>query len=289
MNLINNRELAAIIWLFIFIFCMLFNTSIRKLTFNILKILFSRHIMIMVATLAIYSSITIYLLLKLGLWNISVLKDTIFWFFGTAFVFAVNANKANKEDKYFKNIISDNIKIILILEFIANLYVFNLWIELIIAPLVFVLAAMLAVSERKKEFQSVSMFVTIVLVVFVAATVVFGLYNILYNFKSFATLDNLRSFIFPPLLTFMLLPYIYLLALFMEYEQLFFRLDWKFKGGDALARFTKMKIIKFCLFDLKKLNEFSKKSKIGIVEINNQADILDIIHGFKSGKTDENL
>ncbi len=64
-----------------------------------------------------YSASIIWLLRFLGFWNIELLKDSVYWFIGSGFVMLMNLNDVSKEPQFFKNIIKDNFRLIIVLEF----------------------------------------------------------------------------------------------------------------------------------------------------------------------------
>ena len=135
---------------------------------------------------------------KIGFWDIAALKDTIFWILGTAFTTFINLNKSLHDDNYFKNTILDNIKFILIIEFIVNLYTFNLTVEMILVPLVSLIVMLNVLAESKSEYKKFNKFLNFLLGVFGLCLLIFTFREIILNFRDFATLQNLRDFLLPP-------------------------------------------------------------------------------------------
>jgi len=70
---------------------------------------------------------------RIGFWQDALLGETIIWIFGVGFALLINAGRTNEKD-FFKKAILDNIKIVVIIEFLVNIYVFDLWAELILVP-----------------------------------------------------------------------------------------------------------------------------------------------------------
>jgi len=67
------------------------------------------------------------------------------WGVFVAFVMLFEFSKAN-DSKFFRNAFKNNLKILIILEFVINLYLFDLWIELLIVPFSAILGGMIAIS-----------------------------------------------------------------------------------------------------------------------------------------------
>lgn len=283
-DIFNNREKAVIIWLFIFIIMfligMLLRKDIRASTFGVLKILFKKKIIIVFVAMFSYVSLIILLFSVIQIWNISLVKDTIYWVIGSAILLLMNTNEATQDEHHFRKILLDNLKLILILEFVINLTSFNLLAELILIPLLVVLSVMSAVAETKKEWLPAKKLVDFILSFIVFSLIIYAVYNIVSDYQSFVTMDNLRSFILPPLLTVAYIPFLYLFALVMAYEILFIRLDFILKNNKALASFAKQRIFRLCFLSLGKLNSFAKDSTSDIYKLKDKNDILNLVEKF---------
>ena len=111
MGFFNNREIAIILWLLIFLVWALFHKKIRASLFSVLKILTSVRFILLIILMLLYVSLMIYLFRKIGLWDGSMIKDTTLWFFGVAFIMLINWNKATEEEHYFQKVLLDNLKL----------------------------------------------------------------------------------------------------------------------------------------------------------------------------------
>jgi hypothetical protein len=65
----------------------------------------------------------------LGLWNASLLKDTIIWYLSVPFLTFFNSNKIAEDKRYFRKTLKDLLAFSAIGEFLINTYTFSLWIE----------------------------------------------------------------------------------------------------------------------------------------------------------------
>ncbi|MFA5031684.1 MAG: P-loop NTPase fold protein [bacterium] len=279
-DLFNTREKATIIWLLIFGVWALSKKNIRSSFWINIKGLFEKKILVLIMAMLVYIGFIFAILSKIGIWNISLTKDTVFWVLGSAFVLLINVNRAMEDEHHFKKIILDNLKLILIIEFIVNLYTFNFWIELILIPVLFMLVAGSAFTKIKKEKKVIDS----ILSAFGILLIVFTLVKIFENYQAFASLENLRAFTLPLLLTFAYLPFLYFFALFMSYESLFAHLDFFLKKDLKLAKFAKQKVFTLCHVNLGKLNRFSKGSAQELIRLNNRNDILNMIKTFKRAR-----
>lgn len=285
-NLLDNREKAIVIWLLIFViwvsYVALFKRDVRSSLVAVLKALLQKKIIMVLGAMLSYVGLTIFVLRKMHFWDISLLVDTVFWVFGTGFVLMFNMS--SREQQYFKNILLDNLKLVLILEFVVNLYTFNLWVELIIIPVMTLIACMSIVAGAQKEYVAVKKLMDVIMGLFGLHLIGFAVSNIFANFRAFVTLDNLRVFLLPILLTTLFLPFIYILVLYMTYESMFVRLRIGLEKSKKLVRFAKLKIFRTCLLNLGKLTEFSSKNAISLSSISNENDVLNMIHEFRGRK-----
>jgi hypothetical protein len=124
-----------------------------------------------------------------------------------------------------------------------------------------------SIMQKSRSNESLVVILGIVLIVFTLREVVIG-------FQNLATLKNLRDFFLPVVFTATFLPFVYLMALYMQYETLFIRVDF-FNTNLELARYAKRKIFTTCHVNLSKLHKFSKN--VGRLTVNSKEDVLILI------------
>lgn len=280
--LFSNREKALVMWILVFLTWGLSRREIAKSILDVLKALFQRKILIVLAAMVVYIGSEVWLFHRIGLWKANLMKDTVFWTFGTAFVYVVNANQATEKEHFFRKIVLDSLKLVLVLEFLVNFYTFNLWIEIILVPLIFTLVGMRTIADTNEEYQPVKKATDTILAVFGIAFLVFAMIRFLGDPDAIATSDSLRMLILPPALTLAYLPFLYFLALLMAYESLFVRIDIFLKGDKSMARFTKQRILVLCHVDLGKLNRFARDNTPKLRKLKDKNDVMSMIRNFKN-------
>lgn len=214
---------------------------------------------------------------RIGFWDITALKDTVLWIFGVAFIMFINLNNAANDAKYFRKAIIDSIKIVIVLEFVINLYSFNLVVELLFVPILGLIAMMSGFSSVKPEYKRVNVFLNYVLGFIGIVLLIFTIYQIVIDFQDFASLKNVRDFLVPILLTIAFLPIIYLMAIYIKYEDIFIRIDIANTDID-LARYAKQKIFFKCHLNLSKLNRISRN--LVILKLNNRDDVSNLLRNL---------
>lgn len=252
-KIFNNREIALISYLFIFILWTLTQKKIRKSIFGVIKALFAKQIFVSILCLLLYVIIIVYGLWYIDLWNSSLVKDTIYWTFGVGFILMMNSNKALQEKNYFKKFVQENIKLFVILEFILGLYVFGIVAEFILMPIVIFLSALLGFTEASEEHKPVKSLIMNIFGLIGVFYLAYSGFEIYKNFKDFASYDNLRGLIFPAIMTILFLPFAYFYVLYTHYETLFVRVGAFLKDNKTLSRYAKWRILLSVNFSLKKL------------------------------------
>jgi hypothetical protein len=278
-EILDNREIAIIIWLGILFIWAIFQKSVRKAFVAVFKSLTQKAIFISMVLMLFYIGALIYCLYRINLWDISNLSDTVIWFLGVAFVMFMNINNAKKEN-YFRKVVWDNIKLVVFIEFVTNLYVLDLWAEMILVPIMALIGGMMGVASTKPEYSRVESFLEKVVGLFGIGFIVYTFYNVFVDFSGFASLENLRAFLLPLILTIAFLPFIYILALYVVYEMIFMRLSHLIKDS-SLARYAKWKTIFAFHLNLQALNKWLKK--IVLRNFENRDDVKREIIKLKMG------
>ncbi|MEK6286715.1 MAG: hypothetical protein AABO57_13325 [Acidobacteriota bacterium] len=273
-RILNNREIAVVIWLSLLFLWALSISSVRHSFFGILKAFFVKTIIVPLAIMLLYVLLMVLVFKRIGFWDTSALKDTILWTVG-AFATFLGLNKVVGDESFFRNAILDNLKLVLILEFIVNLYSFNLVLELVLVPIVTFIVLLNLVAKSKPEYKNVRIVLDYALGLFGLVLIVFTFRELSVDLQNFATLDKtLRDFLLPALFTIVFLPYVYLMALYMQYERLFLRIDFA-NANAGLARYAKRKILQACHLNLSKVNKCSKN--VGLPKLNGKDDVLALI------------
>jgi len=257
-DILDNREIAMLIWLGIFILWILSKKETRKHIAPLLKTLTGKVIAIPLTLMTLYVCLLIYFLMNLGFWDFSYLSVTVIWFIGVAISMFVNAPHLT-ESGSFKDVIWDNLKITAFIEFIANLYVFNFWVEFFfVIPFSVILGGLLGVASVKYKDQKTESCLKTSAVILGASFLIYALFRIISDFQGFASLYNLKEFILPFIFTVALLPFIYILALYVTHSSIYMRLDRLIKDK-ALARYAKRKTAFAFNFNLKLLHKWARR------------------------------
>jgi len=278
---LNNREIALIAWVLVLVVGVLVWRDTRESVLNMLKIVASPNMAIPLLTMIAYVSLVLAGAYKVGAWDFSLLKTTLFWFFGAALVMFFTANETTRNDGYFRKVVTRNLQFAVVLEFIVNLYVFNIFVELVLLPVLAFIAMLAAVADTKPEYKPVRTLTNIVTTGFGIYLLGYAIVQIVGDFRGFATLRNVNEFMLPIMLTLVLLPYLYALALYMAYELLFTRIRILIKDR-KLARFAKWHVFKTCRLRLSKVNRFASGPHAKLYDARDRAEVSQVMGEFKA-------
>jgi len=258
----NNREIAIAMWLALFFAWTFTKSEIRSSFRSLLNAFLKRQILIPLLAMFGYMALVIAGLKMLGFWDATAIKDTVLWVLLVATVLLFRVNKTQKENSFFRDAVFDNLKLIAVLEFVSNAYTFSLPLELIIVPVVTFLVMLKAVTEFKRETEQqyeaadklLTYLLTITGYILIGATV----WKALRDIDGFATAQTLRDFLLPVVLSTLYLPFVYIWALFLVYENVFVRINIANKNDQILALHLKKLVLRSFHLNLRKLMQWSQ-------------------------------
>lgn len=249
-EIFNNREIALAIWLLIAIAVMIFSNPGREFIRTAFPILFCRKFVIFYIVFLSYFGLVIYGLFTIGFWDTSLLKDTIFWIlFVELPLFAKTIEKA-KDNHFFKQLIKENIALIVIVNFLLNFWPFGLITEIIIVPIIIIISISSALAARKIEHRQAKHFFDWIITIFVVVVIIYTVQHIVQKPNEIMNDIALKEFLLPSLLLILNLPIVYGLALYKTYEQIFIRV----KGNKIEKPKIKRRIFFFAGIYLSKIS-----------------------------------
>lgn len=270
----DNRDLAAIFWLLIILIIFFVAKDPRKAFYNVIKAFFQPQLFRITLLSIIYFQILLILLLNLELWNISLFKDSIYWYLGFFIVNVYNSTKISSNPEILKGFITKNLKFIVLFEFFTNFYTFDLWLELILVPILSLLAIMLAfveVNPDKIQNTKIARTILSVPILLVVSIYFFNSASIVFDqMNAFLTLMTLKKLLLPLILIILSIPFLYLISLYSLYQSFFLRLKCLYHNDIKLQSYAKWQIFSKCLFDMARLHKIS--SSINRAEIKDVND-----------------
>ena len=259
----SNREIAIIIWIIIFLLYCFIKTDIKKPLKNVIKAMFSKKLVYMYLFIYTYMICFIIFLYKIKFWNINLLKDTIIWLVTVPIYSIMKANEDG--NKYFKETLKGCFEIYILIEFIGVNYPFDIWIELIIIPIVLLLSLVGEFAEKFGGTKEVSTFAYIIVIISIFAFI-HSIRLVIIDLQNIFSIETLKNIIFVPILTIVYMPMTYLILIFMGYETIWVRVNCKKNLSKKNKKDVMVKAIKKCKLSLNKVKNIKLEEYIDIME-----------------------
>lgn len=266
----STREIALFIWILISLTLMLFSKSIRNSIFGFLKALFIKEFIFILFLFFIHTLFYVFVLHKVNLWHMSLLKDTAFWMFGFGCVTMFNVNDLNKNSD-FKKLLIEVIKWTVIIEYFVNFFTFSLITEIIILPILVWFSMMQVYASYEEKYKQVENMMKFIIGGFSVFIFFFSLYKTITNSSDFFTIENLKTFLLPVILSITFLPFLYIFNLVVKYELLWIVLNCNIREKRN-RQSTKRKIILIANLNIDKVVSIKQ----------NIAKPINIYHDFSS-------
>jgi hypothetical protein len=232
--MLNNREWAILIWLGIFLAWALSRKDVRSSFSDLLRTSSNPKILVPLGGMSGYVALEVWLGHKASLWRSELAKDTIVWFIVSASALFFKYEQASTQPHFFRRRVAAAFGITAFLEFFTNLFVLNLIAELFLLPFLALLAMLSVVADKDERSRSVKKLVDGLLALIGLALLAFASRQMYANWAHIDKHAALLQLVLPIWLTIGLLPFIYLVSLYANYESAFLHIN--FATDDQKAR-----------------------------------------------------
>ncbi|MGA9045267.1 hypothetical protein [Sulfuricurvum sp.] len=275
---LDNRETAIAVWLCIAITWMIYNKDVRKSLVDVLKAFFVKQIIASTFLMALYIFIMVLFLSWVGIWNDSQFKATLVWSITVGLILLFRVNKISEDKTFFARAIRENFKLTIIIDFIINLHVLSLWIELILLPITALIAGVLAIAETNEKYIVVQKLMNSIAAYIGLSLLAYACWQVYVHFNQITTFETLRSFVIPILFSILYLPFIYIAIVYIAYENVFVRLQFVIKDT-SLHSYTKRQLLLNFIFNTQLLPIWLKTAWSR--NLDTQSDIMNLIMEIK--------
>lgn len=275
---LNNREIAVLFWLGLFLAVVLLQKDVRRAFWGVVRAFCQPIILLALAVATAWITVCVAGLKHIGFWDWSNLKTTLVWAVTFAFVTMFDVSRISEDRTYFGKTVRDIIGATALVTFIAELYSFSLALEMLLVPLLTLVSLLQVVAKAKPEHAAVDKLMQSILIVAGLSYFGYGLYRIATDFSAFATGDTLREFTTPILLSLLFLPFIYGFSVYVTYESNFARLNWLMEDK-KLRRWAKLRAALAFGLDLDLLRRWSRE--VVRIQPSNKGTVKDTIRSVK--------
>lgn len=286
-DVFTNRELAIGFLALLVITCLMFYKSTRESIIDLIKIMFSKDFVRLNLIMLLYLVLVTMLLIWIDFWELALLKSTIIWFITVGIVSVYKSINSAKDYIYFKSFVCDNIGIVILIEFVSNLYSFSFVKEVFLIILIIFISGLVAVIEVKQEFncKEYKRFRNFFYMIIVGISI-YWLFNsiqlLIYDVQNISVTILIKELVLPPIYSIFFVLIMYLLVIYAMYEVMFIRIGSKKIIDDEFRTYLKFRIILFCNFNIVKVNTFIERSGVLTTYVNSKQDVIKIIKSYKS-------
>lgn len=252
--MINNREWALLIWLVVLGVVALLVPKLRASLASVVKAAAQPAILISIVALVSYVGGVVFLGWLAGLWETDLVVDTVVWLFGPAFGLLLSMSRVG-DPSFFGRAVLTTIRVTVLIEFLVNLFVFSLPVELILQPVLTFLVLLSAVAGMKQEFQSVRRGLDVLLALIGMGLTAYVVYRLVRDWETFEPLGSLRLLVLPVWLTLTVIPFIYLYGAFAIYQAAFMRMAGVGRESEPQWR-ARLGLVSVLHFRLRLVGEF---------------------------------
>jgi hypothetical protein len=212
-DVLSSREKAIAVWaVVVFVYIWRKDRSVRGSALLVVRSFFDAKLSLVWASAAAYSAGVVAVACAFGFWRTTAIKETIYWFLGTALVLAADALTARSFDGgHAKRIARKALRFTIIVEFLVNLYVMPLPVELVFVPLVALLVALQVYVERDPKLTPVKTLADRTVTLIGLGLMTWVIVRALTNIRGLLTRDQAERLLVAPAFTLALLPFLYLM------------------------------------------------------------------------------
>lgn len=232
MDWILNREIAALIWIFLVACFALIWKGARRQAIQLVISLFNPRIIIVIAIGGLFTNIFFQLLEPDSGWTPRQNWLAFYWYFTVGTSLIVSAALKTNEASYkpILNLVTEGIKFTAVIEFIANTQSMHLLIELALVPVLFILIFSTQTQISDKIPANVLRLYKRALIAIPIVVLVVSIISIFYKPAEFFSVDTLRDFLVPLILTVCHLIFLCFLYIYTNYENAYIRIQHQIKN-----------------------------------------------------------
>jgi hypothetical protein len=222
---LNNREWATLIWAAGIFLPLIVRKEVRSSVRGILRTLLSPQLLIPLLIMVGYVVGEVWLGYKAGFWQSDLVKDTIVWFMVAALALFFGSSQASEQPHFFRRRLVATVSIPVFIEFFANLFVLNLIAELALQPFLILLALFIATAEGDERLRGWRTPLNVLLALIGVSLLAYSVRQLVIVWSAVDKPATALQFALPIWLTIGLLPYIYALSLYSNYQKAFHAIE----------------------------------------------------------------
>lgn len=269
----TSREIASIIWFSVIALWVVLYPKTRATLPQLFKALLHWRVVLAVGLMLLYVVGIVVFLGTIGLWGQEQVKDTAVWFAFAAIPLSFAFSSSKESGNIFTTVLADNLRVILLVEFLIGTYTFPLVLELLLLPVVTFVLLIGILAKADPRLSLVAKASINVQMLIGLGVLCYVFYMAAQDFENLKRLDTFRNFLLTPVLSLLFSPFIYIMAVFAAYELLFVRLKIGPRKDKQVVAYTRRRLIKHLGLDLNKNRLFLKQHAFTLVKLQTKEDV----------------
>lgn len=280
-DIFSTREIAMTVWFTVlFTYCII-SPKIRKSALGVVKSACTPKLSIPFICMLIYAAFFVLLLTLIPFWKWVYIKDIAVWLLFAGIPACYMAIGKNIDENYFHDMFFDNVKFIVLVEFITGTFTFHLIVELLLIPAIAFLAMFDALAGGKPEYSSAKKLTSFLMFLTGLSIVIFSFREAVNTYQMFGMIDLLVSFFVPIVFSALYIPVAYIFAMYAKYEMLFIRMSFKSSHEQKIRRRQKLAVFCACGLSYKLVASFEKEYVKNMYVSMKRTEFDDLIKAFK--------
>lgn len=262
---LNNREIAALIWLAAITSGVLLWKQMRPSALGVVRAFFVWPLQRVFLAMTAYTVIMVTGLARLNLWEWTNLKTTLLWWLTVGFASVFESQRIASERGGFRKLLTDAVNWTAAITFIAEFGSFPLPVEIVLpVPLTFV-ALMLAMAPHQPGASILIKPLTWIMTAAGLTYFAWSAHKIIAAPSEFLDWNTLREFGDPILLSVSFIPFLFGLSIRMTHETIFTSLKVMWTRQDLAAYAQRRALWSFGM-DLDGMKRLARDLKMNDIE-----------------------
>ncbi|WP_350001721.1 hypothetical protein [Pseudarthrobacter sp. WHRI 8279] len=215
---VNNREWSLLIWFGAIAIMLVIIPGSRRAIRPVLAAFVKRQILIPLTLLGLYTLAVVGCLVITRVWDSKLITPAIIWFLTVALLSLFRLNRALTERHFFRNLAFGAVAWPVVVQFVLNMYPFELLTEIGLQGAFLALGILRAFSATRPEYHHAHQFFNAVIVILVLGIVIRSGLEIAAQWSRIDWMIEARKFALPIVMTTAFLPFMYAFTLYAAYE-----------------------------------------------------------------------
>jgi hypothetical protein len=220
-DFLNSREDAAVVWAAAILAFVVYQSrgEILGSFWAVIQTLFPKLAILFTAAAA-YCAAVVYVAWTAGLWHATAFKETLYAVVGVCFVLVGRAVQERPGGRrYLRRVLGKALCAAVVIEFVVNLYVFPLAVELILFPVLLTLLVTQGADKYDPSKRSAARFADSAVAYIGVAALAYVAFSATTDLDGLLTRENAGRLLVAPALAVALVPFLYAVSWWSRREQ----------------------------------------------------------------------